>query len=79
MFFVHKKNGTLRLILDCRPTNEVFLRPPSTPLATPECLSSFEIGDPAGPDITDDVFVYIGISDIDNAFHRMRMPEWLSD
>ena len=42
-------------------------------------MSSFEIGDPAGATVGDDVFVYIGISDIDNAFHRMRMPEWLSD
>ena len=79
LFFVLKKNGSLRLILDCRLTNQLFRRPPSTPLATAECLSSFEIGDPAGATVGDDVFVYIGLSDIENAFHRMRMPEWLSD
>ena len=79
IFFVKKKNGSLRLILDCRPTNELFRKPPSTPLATAECLASFEIDDSSGASIADDLFVYIGISDIENAFHRMRMPRWLSD
>ena len=57
VFFVKKKNGSQRLILDCRPTNERFRKPPSTPLATAECLSSFEIGNPNGPAVTDAISI----------------------
>ena len=67
------------MILACRPTNSLFRKPPSTPLATAECLAGFEIDDSSGATVTDDVFVYIGISDIENAFRRMRMPVWLSN
>ena len=64
VFFVEKKNGTLRLILDCRPTNELFRKPPSTPLATSECLANFEIDTTTDSDAADDLFVYAEISDI---------------
>ena len=36
-------------------------------------------GDSAGPGTFEDVFVYVGNSDIENDFRRVGMPAWLSD
>ena len=76
IFFVHKsKGGKIRLILDCRPSNQMFTAPPSTPLATVESMCNIELdGIPA-----DGVRLFVGVSDIDNCFHRLRLPESLSD
>ena len=76
LFFVHKsKGGKIRLILDCRPSNQMFEAPPSTPLATIESLSSIELEAAAGEGIK----LFLGVSDIDNCFHRLRLPVALSD
>ena len=76
LFFVHKSKGDkIRLILDCRPSNQMFSAPPSTPLATVESLSSIELEAAAEEGIS----LHLGVSDIDNCFHRLRLPESLSD
>ena len=76
LFFVHKsKGGKIRLILDCRPSNQMFRPPPGTPLATVESLCSIEMEVAADEGIT----LFLGISDIDNCFHRLRLPVTLSD
>ena len=52
----------MQLIFDCRPTNDLFRRPPGTPLATAECLASFELEcDSAGPGTFEDLIVYVGM------------------
>ena len=76
LFFVHKsKGGKIMLILDCRPSNQMFRPPPGTPLATVESLCSIEMEVAADEGIS----LFLGISDIDNFFHRLRLPETLSD
>ena len=42
-FFVKKKNGLLRLIIDARRTNERFREPPGVQLCTSEGLSRIEV------------------------------------
>ena len=53
----------------------MFKPPPGTPLATVESLCSIEMEVAADEGIT----LFLGISDIDNCFHRLRLPETLSD
>ena len=43
IFFVSKKDGSLRLILDCRRTNLLFKDPPKTELIKGEGLAQFEV------------------------------------
>ena len=44
MFFVRKKNGDLRLVIDCRRSNCHFSAPEGVELATGSCLSQLEMG-----------------------------------
>jgi hypothetical protein len=39
LFFVSKKDGTRRMIVDARPANALFARPPHTHLYVPERFS----------------------------------------
>ena len=43
VFFVKKKNGMLRIILDCRRANRYFKEAPPTSLITGEGLGDLEI------------------------------------
>eukprot|EP00974_Lingulodinium_polyedra_P133641 11226424-Lingulodinium_polyedra.AAC.1 len=43
VFFVHKKDGMQRMIIDCRRANRRFRAPPGVVLATPECLARLEM------------------------------------
>jgi len=70
VFFVTKKDGTLRLILDTRIVNIDFNDPISTRLPTADALSGIEV-DPAGN--------FIGHGDIECAFYGFSIPEELSD
>jgi hypothetical protein len=85
LFFVAKKNGSLRLIIDARPTNALFQKPPGAPLCSAETLASIEVvldadcqtfGDVACTDHGD---LFLGVSDVENAFHRIGIPDWLSE
>ena len=63
--------GRQRLIVDARETNRHFKRPPSVALARPEAL--------AGLECSADSRFWISTVDVRDAFHRMAVPEDLSD
>ena len=44
-FFVKKKADSIRLVLDCRPTNQLHRRPPKSELATPGALSNLVLAE----------------------------------
>jgi len=44
-FFVQKKNGQIRLVLDARPANQLHRAPPKSRLATPGALSNLNFTD----------------------------------
>ena len=52
VFFVHKKSGKIRLILDCRRANARFRAPPGTELLRSKGFSNIEF-DGTGSDKTD--------------------------
>jgi len=66
LFAVNKEDGKLRLIVDCRPSNPVFVDPEPLSLPTPDKLASLRL--PRGRP------VLAAHADMDNAFHRMRVP-----
>jgi hypothetical protein len=82
VFFVIKKNGTLRMIVDCRKANLCFVDPPGVDLVTGEGLSGIEIGD----ECTEGGFssaemagcferlrLAMGVGDVADCFHRCRL------
>lgn len=69
LFCVPKDDWWLRLIIDCRPVNAVFADAPSLVLPTPDVLASARI--------PRDRRIKVAHSDVDNAFHRMRLPAWM--
>ena len=71
LFFVHKKQGRLRPIVDAGETNRHFKRPPSVALASPEALAGLECKPESRFRIST-----VGVRD---AFHRMTLPDDLSD
>ena len=83
VFFVWKSNRTkLRLITDCRPTNQIFREAPGVSLMTAEGLGRIEV------ELADEVWcnpsamaamrTFVGLSDVKDCFHRLRVPAWLS-
>ncbi|CAK0850120.1 unnamed protein product [Prorocentrum cordatum] len=44
-FFAKKKNDAIRLVLDCRPTNQLHRKPPKSDLATPGALSNLVLAE----------------------------------
>ncbi|CAE8608177.1 unnamed protein product [Polarella glacialis] len=70
-FFVVKKNGKLRLVLDCRAVNRMFKRPPSVAMAAGYSWSQVEI--PAGETL------YVAQSDIKDYFYSLSLPEELRE
>ena len=75
LFFVRKKCGKLRLILDARRTNRRFAPPPRVDLLTAEGLGRIEVELPDDQDFSS---LYCGTADVQDAFHRMGIPLWLS-
>ena len=78
IFFVKKTDGTIRLITDCRRTNECFLDPPSG-LATGEGMANIECEGQASVSLDDDIGVSgdfgvtVGLADVSHCFHRCRL------
>ena len=64
--FAVPKGDKQRLILDARPLNAMCREPPSVSLPSPEHLALLEV--PKGTRL------HIGKVDIDNFYHRLRMP-----
>lgn len=68
-FFVNKKNGRQRLVMDCRAINQRFRAPPLLKMAAGSSWSHVEI--PAGKSL------YIAQSDIKDYFYSIPLPEEL--
>ena len=68
-FFVAKKNGKLRLVLDCRATNQKFAHPPDIALAAGYTFSQLEV--PCGETM------YIAQSDVKDYFYSIGLPSGL--
>jgi hypothetical protein len=83
-FFVLKKDGRLRGIVDARRVNERFKVPPSVDLVTAEGLAQVEIPCPDGLSAEDflawekELDVWIGTSDVADCFWRLRIDALLS-
>ncbi|CAK0790921.1 unnamed protein product, partial [Prorocentrum cordatum] len=69
MFFVYKKSGALRLILDGRIPSQLFDEPPKVKLATGAAFSQLRV-DSREP-------VCVAGVDIADAFYTMLLPPWL--
>ena len=70
IFFVKKKNGTLRLIFDTRLLNTSFKDPSSVVLPSAAAMSSLEV--------SEDGELYISSGDVMNAFYGLRLPDELA-
>lgn len=83
VFFVWKSSRTkLRLITDARCSNQKFLEAPGVSLMTSEGMGRIELeieenlaGDGK---VLDGVAIHLGLSDVKDCFHRLRVPFWLS-
>ena len=69
VFGVSKDADTDRLIIDARPVNAVMVDPPKVALPTPDLLARM-----VAP--SDKPF-FVAKVDLDNYYHRMRLPEWM--
>ena len=71
LFFVAKKAGAQRFIIDARACSRHFLTPPSGPLLTGEGLCHVDFQGA----LDDAQNWFVGWADIKNALHQMRIPE----
>ncbi|CAE7463997.1 unnamed protein product [Symbiodinium sp. CCMP2592] len=69
-FFVRKKDGRLRMVVDCRRSNAWFAPPDNLNLATAEVLSRIDLG---GTDRD----LYISTADLKDAFYHFELPSQL--
>ena len=69
-FFVRKKDGRIRLVLDARQVNQFFRRPKKVELGSGAALAQLECE--AGETL------YFATSDLNDAFYVMGIPDWLS-
>jgi hypothetical protein len=68
-FGVPKDGDKIRLIIDARPANCHFTVPPKVELPTPDLLANLVA--PAGKPF------YVAKVDLDNFYHRLRLPVWM--
>ena len=75
IFFVCKKNGQLRMIIDARRANRRLRPPPGVSMVSAEGLGRIEIetDNPSEP-----VPIWVGTADVKDCFHRMGIPRWMS-
>lgn len=68
LFGVDKDNGAaIRLIVDARPVNSMFVASPHVSLPTPDIIASLNV--PHGKQL------YAAKVDLDNFYHRIRLPQ----
>ena len=70
-FFVKKKSGDLRLIIDARRFNRRCTSPPKTSLGSAITLTDIELGV--------DEQLFFAAADIQDCFHHFRMPRALQE
>jgi hypothetical protein len=63
------KGEQIRLILDARPANCYFVRPPRVTLPSPSHFASLQI--PPGRSL------YVAKMDLSNFYHQLTLPEWM--
>ena len=69
VFATPKSDGMQRLVVDGRPANARFVPSPSMELPTPDLLAKLEV--------PEEETLYVAKSDLDNFYHRLRLPKWL--
>ena len=69
VFATPKSDGMQRLVVDGRPANARFAPSPSMELPTPDLLAKLEV--------PEEETLYVAKSDLDNFYHRLRLPKWL--
>ncbi|CAK0896604.1 unnamed protein product [Prorocentrum cordatum] len=67
VFFVRKKDGSLRIIFDPRNTNSQFVPPDSVALTSPEALGDLEL--PAGQRL------WVSEGDVENCYCQFLLPD----
>jgi hypothetical protein len=67
LFCVPKGDDKLRLIMDARPCNALFLEPPDPKLPNPSVLARL---------VSDREF-FVAKTDLSNMYHQLLLPEWL--
>jgi hypothetical protein len=68
LFGVDKDNGaSIRLIIDARPVNSMFIPSPPVSLPTPDLIAALNV--PQGTTL------YAAKVDLDNFYHRIKLPE----
>jgi hypothetical protein len=70
VFGVPKDGDRIRLIIDARPANTWFREPPKIELPTPDVLARLQA--------CSDQPLYVGKVDLDNFYHRVRLPTWMA-
>ena len=71
VFFLRKKDGRLRMVLDARQANEYHRAPPHTSLASVNTLTALDSGDDYRPEhITPDLEFYSGPVDLRGGFYQ---------
>ena len=83
VFFVYKSNrAKLRLITDARRSNAYFKEAPGVSLMTGEGMGRIEVQLENNlwwnQELARGFSSFIGLSDVKDCFHRMRVPQWLS-
>ena len=83
VFFVWKSSRTkLRMITDARRANACFHEPPSVALMTGEGMGRIEVELDGSawmsPEVAEAMSIVVGLSDVRDCFHRMRVPAWLA-
>ena len=68
LFGVPKDQDSLRLIIDARPANAAFIEPPHVDLPTPDLFAQLQSSDEP---------LYVAKVDLDNFYHRLRIPVWM--
>jgi hypothetical protein len=63
------KGDQIRLILDARPANCYFVRPPRVRLPSPSHLAALRI--PSGRPL------YVSKMDLSNFYHQLTLPDWI--
>lgn len=69
LFGVDKPDGYIRLIIDGRPANEIFIKSPKVELPGPDLLPKLIV--PDGKKL------YVAKSDLSDFFYRFRIPQWM--
>ena len=80
IFFVAKKDDTIRMVVDCRPANESHLRPPHSALATAGALGAINLAPSflAEAGCASDFLAHGAAVDLSDGYYQFKVPELAS-